>query len=302
MYKTKYSVLLYLLFFSLYAYAQHTTIPIQLKNNLVFFKASVNGSQPLNFMFDTGAGETVMDNALATTLKLEISGTHRVSGASGPFEASISNSNQIQLGQLTLKDVEILLTPLDELSKAFGFNIDIIVGYDLLQAFAVEVNLDKMQLNISSFQETPKPTNAQALSVEILDSGQFTTKASLQVKGQQPVILSFMVDSGMPTHLAVFKNAIEKYQLMQAGKAYKKEGTMGAGGQIVYNRKGKIKSFSLGTKNWKKIPVTFAVNHYHQKGKPLHQLEGLIGQSILLDFNITYDLSNKIMWMEARKK
>jgi hypothetical protein len=49
-------------------------IPFELSNNLVLLQSQVNDSQPLWFIFDTGANSSLIDARMAKRLKLQAKG------------------------------------------------------------------------------------------------------------------------------------------------------------------------------------------------------------------------------------
>ena len=49
-------------------------IPLEIDNNLILMRVSVNGSKPLRFIFDTGASFSAIDSPRAAQLGLKIQG------------------------------------------------------------------------------------------------------------------------------------------------------------------------------------------------------------------------------------
>lgn len=60
----------------------------------------------------------------------------------------------------------------------------------------------------------------------------------------------------------------------------------------------KVKSVSFGGKTWKNIPVVFEIDSINSRNNSL--ADGLIGQELLLDFNITYNLKEQVIYFEHR--
>jgi hypothetical protein len=54
----------------------------------------------------------------------------------------------------------------------------------------------------------------------------------------------------------------------------------------------------FASKEWMNIPVIFEVYSLNKSAR--RKADGLIGQEMLLDFNITYNLNNKVMYLEKR--
>src|ERR1700759_4425446 len=58
-------------------------VPIELVGNEIFLRVRVNGSEPLWFGLDTGAGSTVLNTTAAEALGLKLEGSHQSRGAGG---------------------------------------------------------------------------------------------------------------------------------------------------------------------------------------------------------------------------
>src|SRR5205807_5380770 len=58
-------------------------IPFELSNNLVLLQAQLNNSQPLWFIFDTGANSTIIDEHLVEKIKLRTRGKAQGSASGG---------------------------------------------------------------------------------------------------------------------------------------------------------------------------------------------------------------------------
>src|SRR5262245_23292831 len=63
--------------------ANPVVIPFELGTRHIFVKATVNGSRPLSFIFDTGANQALLRLDVAKELNLRLEGEVR-SGGAGP--------------------------------------------------------------------------------------------------------------------------------------------------------------------------------------------------------------------------
>jgi Aspartyl protease len=64
-------------------------IPFELSNNLVLLQAEVNDSQPLWFIFDTGASASIIDSQLVEKLKLRVGEKAKGNATGGAIEAKL---------------------------------------------------------------------------------------------------------------------------------------------------------------------------------------------------------------------
>ena len=80
-------------------------VPFELVKNLIFVDVVVNDSkETLHFMFDTGAGITVIDSKISEKLKLTISDTITIGTAGKPIKTELSEQHNITLGKNLLLD------------------------------------------------------------------------------------------------------------------------------------------------------------------------------------------------------
>lgn len=296
------TVSLFLTSISIFSQELIDRIPIQVVDNLLFFKLHINNSkEPLNFMFDSGAGVTVIDTKVSKKLKLDISGTARIETSGKTLEAKESLSNELILSRnFKVDDVSLLLMDLSHISELLKVNVDGIIGFDLLKSTILETNIDLMEILLFKVANYKYDGNANALKLIELESNHFGLPVEIALKGSKKIITFIVkIDTGAANYLTFHNDAVKKHNLINQKKKYKIRKGFGADSTITSNLKGKISSAKFATVEWKNIPVIFEVDPLNQNSKK--KADGLIGQEMLLDFNITYDLSAKTIYLEKRK-
>jgi hypothetical protein len=146
--KTTLNVLLFLVSISAFAQNLRDKIPIQIVDNLIFIQLYINNKKaPLNFMFDSGAGITVIDQKVSKELKLAISGTTKIGTAGKTLETKTALSNELKLSDnFTIKNLSLYLMDLTHISEFLKMNVDGIIGVDLLDQAVVELNIDALEM------------------------------------------------------------------------------------------------------------------------------------------------------------
>jgi hypothetical protein len=77
-------------------------VPFQLINNHIYAKVSINGSKPLNFIFDTG-GHDILTPPTAKMLGIKPIGSQTASGAGDSVSQSgVATVESIKVGAATL--------------------------------------------------------------------------------------------------------------------------------------------------------------------------------------------------------
>ena len=144
----RYLTLILLAVLSIPGSAQHTKeeLPFTLQENLIFIKAKVNGSRELNFLFDTGAGVTVLNTSTAKTLQLKIGGESVIGTSGNSVKSLTAVENTISLGKVQLQNVDLEIFSIDHLSEYLKMPLDGIIGYDLLRNFVTQVDIQSMTI------------------------------------------------------------------------------------------------------------------------------------------------------------
>jgi hypothetical protein len=90
--------------FSIAGGAHETTVPFRLLNNHIYADVSVNGSKPLNFIFDTG-GHSIVTPATAKALGIGSQGNLTSSGGGDQLATSgVTTLKSIRVGGATITD------------------------------------------------------------------------------------------------------------------------------------------------------------------------------------------------------
>lgn len=277
-------------------------IPIRVVGNLIFIELHVNNcEEPLNFMFDSGAGIAVIDNKVANELKLDISGTSKIGTSGKTIETKESSSNELTFSdKFKAADISLILMDLSHISEYLKVNVDGIIGFDLLKSAIVETNIDEMEILLFKNVNYKYSGNANPLELIELESNHFGLPVELKLKGREKIItLVVKIDTGAANYLTFHNEAIEKHDLINQKKKYKARKGFGADSTMTSNLKGKISSAKFASIEWKNVPAVFEIDPLNQNSK--RKADGLIGQEMLLDFNITYNLNAKVMYLEKRK-
>jgi hypothetical protein len=189
------------------------------------------------------------------------------------------------------------LTHFDKFLKT---KVDGIIGFDLLENIIVETNIDASEMRFlsdSSFQYSSK---TDLLKLVNLESRHFGIPIEITPeKNQKSLSLIFKVDTGADNYLTFHNNSVRKYQLINPNKNYKKRIGFSVDSTKTTNLKSKVYSAIIGEKKWKNTPAIFEVDPVNDSTK--RKADGLIGQEMLLDFNICYNLKESTIYLEKRK-
>lgn len=106
----------------------------------------VNGRNLGWFIFDSGAGITVLDQAAAADLSLETFGGVSARGSGGAVESPFVQPDTIALGALTLTKPIAITLDFSAIGAALGEHVAGVIGFDVLQRSIAEIDMSKARI------------------------------------------------------------------------------------------------------------------------------------------------------------
>lgn len=122
------------------------SVPLrQLQGAVIVVSVTVDGAGPFDFLVDTGAQTTTVDEQLASELRLQDQGKTHVSGAATYASRSYTSLAQLEIGGLRVNDVLAVIDSLAELHRA-DRRIRGIVGENFLNHFDLLIDNEHQAL------------------------------------------------------------------------------------------------------------------------------------------------------------
>jgi hypothetical protein len=297
----KYSILL-LLLSSLSAVAQNkslTTIPFEQHSGWTFIKVFLNGKDTLNFVFDTGAGAETIDVKVADSLHLASSGRTQLGGATGDVTAEVYDNNTLEIGAVKLGGITLMGTPM-AMSLKVGIPVHGIIGMALLKKFVVSMNEDEKLFSLLDPRGYQPSSGTVAVPIKrFTNSGFAVIEMSCILKNDEKITTDFLVDCGAANAIGFSsrfdtQNNIQK-KIGQTVNVY----SMGISQDKMSNVRGRVKEVLLGSYSLKEVTVGVSKGggFLGRPGSP----NGLVGNSLLNHFNITYDYVNRVIYFSPAK-
>jgi hypothetical protein len=111
---------------------------------------------------------------------------------------------------------------LSHLSKYLKTNVDGIIGYDLLEKFITETNIDKKEIRFYSPIDYAHKGNHRALELTPLESNLFGILIETLPKNKtESTVLNFQIDTGADNYLTFHNKTVKEYQLINPKKRLK---------------------------------------------------------------------------------
>src|SRR4051812_48397489 len=119
---------------------------------LILLPVHVNGRGPYDFIFDTGAGTSLLSSQLAKEIGVQILGSKDGQGAGGKVSVSLAKVDSFSVGDKKIADVDVGIVDLSHIGKTIGANIEGDLGYNFLKHFRVTIDYEKCEIGF----EDPK--------------------------------------------------------------------------------------------------------------------------------------------------
>ena len=270
-----------------------TTIPFELHGEHIFIRIKVNQSEPLNFIFDTGASATVLSQKKAKRLKMSHTGFTHVRTNKGPSIAYFSRNNTLEVSGIIIEDVRVTQLSLDHLDRVMERRVDGIIGHDLLDNYVVLVNYDNYSLQVYNKNAFQAPAHFSSHKIELI-SGRPYIDAELTLANGEMLGGRFQLDNGSGSSITVYSPFVDEHNLSSKVGQTDLIYTMSFSGVTDKNYAGRLEQLDVGNYRLTNIPIRLNRSLYHKRA--FKDGIGHIGNEVLKRFNIAFDYSRGISY------
>lgn len=165
-------------------------VPIAYTQGELIVKVRLNGGEPVDFLIDTGASESMVDRRIAAEHFLDKQGQVEISGASGTVTTNTSVIKKLELGNLQLEDVHALILDLSPQSRQIGRPIGGIIGANVLSQFVVTLDFSRQSVTFTDPAAYQVP--AGSTCVPFTQKPGLLVRASLNGRDEE----TFLLDTG----------------------------------------------------------------------------------------------------------
>ena len=269
-------------------------VPVELCDNILLIRASVNGSVPGWFIFDTGAGYTLLDSTFAVKNGIDING-HVISKSSGK-QVRASNNIVIKVGGAVLSGADARIADAFALSSVIGRKIDGILGYDLLSQFVVEVNYINKQITFFHPDNFTYSGNGKMQKLQVKNNWPYVNVKAIQQNKhiEGPIIL----DIGGLLAISMNNSAL-------AGQTIEFPFSFGINGAGGASLRGRLDSLTIAG-----IPVPFPITGFpagdsdasdHLSTLISENGLGTVGGELMKKFTFTFNYRDSLVFIEPNR-
>jgi len=266
------------------------TIPISISRDRVMVPVTVNGSNGLSFMLDTGFSMTMIHPDLPDPLKLQRVGEITIIGIAGDEKAPTYEGAMFDIGgaKYAPRRVASLSSDANRRRRRDG-----IIGSGLFRGFVVEIDFAGKKLALyapTNFSYAGKgeviPLRFRRSSNTPLIDATINGTNGATIRGQ------FEIDTGCDSGVCLGHEFIQENRLLNEDET-SAGGKFGVGGGAK-TRSGHLPQLQLGAMKIDKPQTDFFI-----EGSPVDRgLAGHIGVGVLKHFKVIFDYSRKQMILE----
>lgn len=289
--------------FSLLKNKKSVVIPFKFSNKNIIIPLTINNSDSLYFMLDTGLTHTLITELFPEdSLLLNNTGEELIKGLGGEqtLEVVISYDNEIRLKGIkgTHQRINLIKEDIFNLSRLAGHKINGIIGYDFLKHFIVKIDYVRQQLTLYNPKRYKKKLrNYLHFPLEIR-AGKPYIRTDIIAPDKQRKNLKLMIDTGASLSLWLMDS--ETTQIPKPPKtipAYLGQGLSGK----IYGEYGYIPSLFFKHKELQQVLTAYPTLE-DVKGAIFEGRNGSIGSEILRRFHVLIDYPNQRMALKANNK
>lgn len=229
------------------------------KTGHALVKVLVDG-KPGWFIFDTGAGTTVIDKAFAASLELKTFGAVQAVGVGGAVTTGFVRPKMLRAGRATQRDALLAELDLSAIAKAMGEKIDGVLGYNIMHRTIARLSTGDGAVSLHD----PATFDDRGLTWFPLIVYDRHACVAGTFEGHEGV---FTLDTGAGTQpVTMHFPAVERFKMLE-GRTVTDSRAGGVGGQ-VRTKAGRLEWLEVGGRREENVPAAFAVEEKGVFGNP----------------------------------
>jgi predicted aspartyl protease len=270
-------------------------IPFDFYRNEIVLQVKVNGKGPFNVMLDTGTDPSVVNLNTARELGLKLQAQNRPASGGGTDANLIYQTKLplVEVGPLTVKNVETVALDLSKMSERFGKQLHGVLGHSLLNGRIVQIDYPHRMLRIYSRSPFAKDDHSNTVNRTVL-SFRYDDNVLVDdvfVNGKK---LTANLDTGSDDTFKLTPAAVAYLGLEEEFNRGRTSTGVGFNGASE-NREGKVNNVTIGGISVAAPAVSFFGKGTGRDKKPW----GInIGNAFLKDYVVTIDYRSKLLILE----
>ena len=276
-------------------------IPFQLANSLIYIQATINGSQPLWMMLDTGSSVTVFDETVSKMLGIQFLSEGNVDGPGqgSAQKLAFANHTTLMFAGETLGDQTVATLPLEWFSREVGRSTDGFLGSNVFRNYVVEIDYANQVLRFYDPAVYCYSGSGQRLPLQFIWNDIPTVRAEVVAQDGTAINGVFLVDSGATTAIWLTKAFSQAHpEVLSAQDTVEVPNVVAVGGELSA-RVGRVQAVRLGG-----FVVSMPLTQFSQNTSGIFaapDITGTIGAQMLRRFTVIFDYPHGEMILEPNE-
>lgn len=280
------------------SYEKREALPFKFINNLIIIPLSINNSDTLRFILDTGV-RTAIITELNTGKPLSLNYARRARirgfGEGEDIEVLHSYGNEIRINNIIGKNqnIYVMLDHTFNISSQLGLPVHGIIGYDLFKSFVIEINYRRQELifhNPQKYKYRRQRRKEERIPFFFHDKKP-VIQAAVMI-GERKTDVKLLIDSGSSDALWLFQDTNNRIVIPDnAIELFLGKGLSGN----VYGKKAPINKLLIGKYRFS-TPICAFPDSSSVGWLTNNTLRnGSLGAEIVRRFHIVFDYNNKLI-------
>ena len=271
-------------------------MPIKQERNRVIIPTTINGSQPLNLIFDTGMrfdGVYLFHKEFADQIDTSGAIEVKVPGA-GAGQASTNlmiESGTIGFGEMSIDSQRVIIS---QSPYTQSFPTDGAIGWNLLGHYAVEIDYDQNMIYLHDTLAF-EPDSSWAKMPVTMKDGLPYVNVELEVVPGEIIRMDLYVDLASDKALELLTGEEQRFTLPKTSeKVYVGTGLSGD----IHGYEGYAYRLNIFSIDLLHVNAVFAPAEVRSKQKGA---EGILGNDAMRRFNIIFDYTHNLLYIKPNK-
>lgn len=268
--------------------------------DMLYLRASINGSRSLWFNLDTGASHTSINPDVAEQIGLRETGSgdafgigHGESERFGRVEGAA-----IRIGDIVLRGQSLVTLSTGFLAPQLGHATDGTLGWNLFHRYAVRIDYAGGKLEFDDPAHWDSARAGVAVPIEVRDNIPFVRAAILLANGQQAAG-DFLIDIGMIGAGLSLNEAFRRaHPELLALRSIPMPDSTAVGGKRQY-RLTRVRGLNVGPFTLRGLITVLPMNSAGTEADP--NIAGLIGADALSRFTVSFDYAHAKMYLAPNR-
>jgi hypothetical protein len=272
------------------------TIKFKSASNLIIIPVTINDSDTLNFILDTGVRYPIITELpyvnklnLNYLMPIDVKGL----GEGESLTAYRSGNNQLKMEGLVAnnQEVQMIIDENFQISKMLGIPVHGLIGFNLFKDYIVRIDYANEKLTLyrpESFKYHDKKNDI--ILPLYFEGNKPYVRTSIVLEDYSEVPVKLLVDTGASDALWLSENSDKRIKLPQNNiETFLGRGLSGD----LYGKKGRIDGIWVGPLVLSKPIVAFPNSELIDQIMTANDRNGTLGAEILRRFNVTIDYKNQ---------